>query len=94
MAKFRATLRVLDLTADDPAAAQRALEARLKEAGLAKHRILSIENEAVVRRRRTLQRAAQPVPARPPVPRSDAGGLLLVTAIAWVVFMFYYYVLE
>jgi len=93
MAKFRATLRVLDLNADDPASAQRALEEKLKQAGLARHRVLSIEDENVARRRRV--RRPQPiVPARSPVPRSDAGGLLLVTAIAWVVFMFYYYVLE
>jgi hypothetical protein len=92
MPKFRATLRVLDLNGEDPASAQRALEERLKAAGL-RHRILSVESDAVARRRRSLP---PPVPARtrPPLPSSDAGGILLVTAVAWIMFMFYYYVLE
>jgi hypothetical protein len=82
MQKFRATVRLTEVEGADPAQVQRALDERLKEAGFAKWRVLSIEvdgpglhggsREIRVHRHRT---------------QSDGWGLFVVAAGAWLVWL-------
>jgi hypothetical protein len=84
MQKFRATVRLTEIEGADPAHVQRALDERMKEAGFAKWRVLSIEAEGAATRSR--HRDIH-------VPRhraqSEGWGLFLVAAGAWVVWLFW-----
>ncbi len=98
MAKFRATLRVSDLNGADPAAVQRALDERLKQAGIERWKVLSIENEAAAAARRQARRPVRNhlMPRRPVAvrqPHGDAGGFLLAAAVVWAALLVYFYVM-
>jgi hypothetical protein len=86
MAKFRATVRVTEIEGPDLANVQRALDERMKEAGFAKWRVLSIETEGapptISRRRETRG------PARR-TRRNEGWGLFFVAAGAWAVWFFW-----
>lgn len=88
MPKFRATLRVSELTGQDPAAIQRTLEEKLKLAGVEKWRILKIEAEAA--ETRNAHAPASGPDRREPAPTPTAGGFLLVMAGALALWFFWY----
>lgn len=91
MAKFRATVQLAELDGEDPAAARRGLEAGLANGGFAKWHVFSIEPQ---RPERKVEPPVQVAVARPhhrapsPPPQINMGGLLLVAAAAWVVWLF------
>ena len=89
MQKYRATLRFSELSAADPAAVQRTLEEKLKQAGVEKWRILKIETEG-----KTASRGAtHAVPEFERFERAAApniGGVLLVMASAVALWFFWY----
>jgi hypothetical protein len=89
MPKFRATVQLIELDGADPVEVRQGIEGALTRAGLARWRILSIERE----RPQALPGAPPPMP--PPVRQAAArqpvnlGGLLLIAAVGWVLWLFW-----
>ena len=84
MAKFRATVRVTEIEGPDVANVQLALDERMKEAGFAKWRVLSIETEgapSTIRRRDARAARSQRL--------NEGWGLVLIAAGAWAVWFFW-----
>ncbi|MEO8603403.1 MAG: hypothetical protein ABI629_12575 [bacterium] len=91
MPKYRATVQVTGLPGDTPSAVRGALEEHLKRSGLENCRVVSVDPEGL---------PARPVglPTRATVPKEDsawrrqsnAGGLLLVAAVAWAIWFFWW----
>jgi hypothetical protein len=84
MQKFRATVRLTEIEGADPAQVQRTLDERLKEAGFAKWRVLSIEMDGAGTRGRSRE-----IRAPRHRTRSEGWGLFVVAASAWVVWLFW-----
>jgi len=85
MARFEATVRILDVTESDAPAARRAIEERLRDAGFTRWHILSLGVQGAMVR-------AVPRPPRRArrVEVSYAGGGLLVAAVvAWTLWFFW-----
>jgi ferric-dicitrate binding protein FerR (iron transport regulator) len=89
MPRYRATIHVNGVDGETPSAARAAVEAQLKQSGLENCRVVSVDPEGLTQR---------PVhrPAKVPGPdahwrrQSNAGGLLLVAAVAWAIWFFWW----
>lgn len=91
MPKFRATVQLVGLEGVDSAEVRRAFEAGLAKGGFERWHVVSIERHSNEKRVEPLTRA-EPFrpprrPANPP-PQINMGGVLLVAAAVWVVWLF------
>ena len=87
MAKFRATVRVVELDGADASSVQKALEERLRQSGFERWRVLSVEAEGSPRPARENHR---PIGLPRRRRSSDARGLLLVAAATWAIWFFWF----
>lgn len=89
MPKYRATISVSGITGETPTAARAEVEALLKESGMQNCRVISVDPEGLSSR--PLPRPTAPVTTDPAWRRqSNAGGLLLVAAVAWAIWFFWW----
>lgn len=89
MPKYRATIHLNGVSGETPTAARAAVEEQLKQSGLENCRVVSVDPEGLAAR-----------PARPPASaaerdsawrrQSNTGGLLLVAAVAWAIWFFWW----
>ncbi len=89
MPKYRATIYVNGVAGETPTAARAAVEEQLKQSGLENCRVVSVDPEGLGAR-----------PMHRPVAvtntdtewrrQSNAGGLLLVAAVAWAIWFFWW----
>lgn len=91
MPRYRATIYVTGVDGDTPSAARAAVEEQLKQSGLENCRVVAVDPEGLA--------AARPQQRRPPAAPSpdpewrrqaNAGGLLLVAAVAWAIWFFWW----
>jgi hypothetical protein len=89
MPRYRATIYVTGVTGETPSAARAAVEEQLKQSGLENCRVVSVDPEGLAARP---QRRAPAPPAGEQDWRrqSNAGGLLLVAAVAWAIWFFWW----
>lgn len=84
MAKFTATIRLLDLEGEDRQSARRALEAKLQAGAVGRYQVVALEA------------SPSPLPVRQPEPptrpqwfNTALGPLLLLGAIAWTLWFYW-----
>lgn len=87
MPKYRATVHVSGLSGDDPTAVRSALDDQLKKSGIENCRIVV---EAEVRTRPIEPQPATHHPDSTWRRQANAGGLLLVAAVVWAVWFFWW----
>jgi len=89
MPKYRATIHVTGVSGESPSAARAAVEEQLKQSGLENCRVISVDPEGLAPRP-----VRRPVAVSGPDPdwrrQSNAGGLLLVAAVAWAIWFFWW----
>ncbi|MBX3023342.1 hypothetical protein KF840_00355 [bacterium] len=89
MPRYRATIYVNGVDGDTPSAARAAVEEQLKQSGLENCRVVSVDPEGL-----TGRPVRRPASAAQPDPdwrrQSNAGGLLLVAAVAWAIWFFWW----
>lgn len=89
MPRYRATIYVNGVDGETPSAARAAVEEQLKQSGLENCRVVSVDPEGL-----TARAVRRPPAVRAPEPewrrQSNAGGLLLVAAIAWAIWFFWW----
>ena len=89
MPKYRATIHVTGVSGETPSAARAAVEEQLKQSGLENCRVISVDPEGLASRP-----VRRPVVVNGPDPdwrrQSNAGGLLLVAAVAWAIWFFWW----
>jgi len=89
MPKYRATIHVTGVSGETPSAARAAVEEQLKLGGFENCRVISVDPEGMVPR--PMPRPPAVVHADPEWRRqSNAGGLLLVAAVAWAIWFFWW----
>ena len=89
MPKYRATIYVNGVSGDTPTAARAAVEEQLKQSGLENCRVVSVDPEGLAAR--PVRRPANVVNTDTEWRRqSNAGGLLLVAAVAWAIWFFWW----
>lgn len=89
MPKYRATIQLTGVSGETATAARAAVEEQLRLVGIENCRVISIDPEGL---------AARPLPrpaaAAHPDPewrrQSNTGGLLLVAAVAWAIWFFWW----
>jgi ferric-dicitrate binding protein FerR (iron transport regulator) len=89
MPKYRATIHVSGVDSESPSAARAAVEEQLKLSGLANCRVVSVDPEGLtsrVGRRPRTPDGPDPAWRR----QSNTGGLLLVAAVAWAIWFFWW----
>ena len=89
MPKYRATITVTGVSGESPSAARAVVEEQLKQSGLENCRVVSVDPEGLASRA-----VRRPVPVNSPDPdwrrQANAGGLLLVAAVAWAIWFFWW----
>ncbi|MFN8641957.1 MAG: hypothetical protein U0802_09970 [Candidatus Binatia bacterium] len=89
MPKYRATIHVTGVIGESPTAARAAVEEQLRQGGVENCRVISVDPEGLASR--PVHRA---LPTNSPDPdwrrQSNAGGLLLVAAVAWAIWFFWW----
>ena len=89
MPKYRATIHVNGVSGETPSAARAAVEEQLKQSGLENCRVVSVDPEGLAGR--PVHRPAAPASRDSEWRRqSNAGGLLLVAAVAWAIWFFWW----
>lgn len=89
MPKYRATIHVNGVPGETPSAARAAVEEQLKIGGIENCRVISVDPEGLAPRQ--MARPPAVVHADPEWRRqSNAGGLLLVAAVAWAIWFFWW----
>ena len=84
MAKFTATVRLLDLEAPDRQSARQELEAKLAAGEVGRYQVIAIEGSPS-----PLPVRAPAAPERPKWWNTALGPLLLVGAIAWMLWFYW-----
>ena len=89
MPRYRATIHVTGVSGETPSAARAAVEEQLKQSGLENCRVISVDPEGLAARP-----VRRPAAVNSPDPdwrrQSNAGGLLLVAAVAWAIWFFWW----
>jgi len=89
MPKYRATIYVNGVNGETPSAARATVEEQLKQSGLENCRVVSVDPEGLAGR--PVRRPAAPTNQDSEWRRqSNAGGLLLVAAVAWAIWFFWW----
>jgi ferric-dicitrate binding protein FerR (iron transport regulator) len=89
MPRYRATIHVIGVRGETPSAARAAVEAQLRDSGIENCRVVSVDPEGGVS-------SSAHRPGVAPDPDSDwrrqsnTGGLLLVAAVAWAIWFFWW----
>jgi ferric-dicitrate binding protein FerR (iron transport regulator) len=88
MPRYRATVHVSGITGENPRAVRSALDAQLRKSGLQNCRIVNVDLEgAPAAASIETQRVADREVARQ---RASIGGLLLIAALAWAIWFFWW----
>jgi len=88
MPKYRAIIRVSGLTGESPRAVRAALDEQLRKSGIENCGIVAIDIDAPPQNKALPVRRPAPAPARRR--QTNAGGLLLVGAVTWAIWFFWW----
>lgn len=89
MPKYRATVQLFGLTGESPRAVRSALDEQLRKSGLENCRVIGIDLDAPPPNPSGSRRGIDDADTAWQQ-RSQAGGLLLVAAVAWAIWFFWW----